>query len=143
MPIGRAQAERCLKLLWEFRSQAEDAEQRSSYENAISILHAYLTDILPAVWPHLVAKTKNGLVEIAQKGDVPIRHVELRCEAGQKLGVRLDCLKEYIGEGVSPILVSYVQPGSAAAKEGMLQKGDQVLEINDHSLVNASLNRAW
>lgn len=143
MPIGRAQAERCLKLLWEFRSRAEDAEQRSSYENAISILHAYLTDILPAVWPHLVAKTKRGLVEIVQKDDAPTRHVELRCDAGQTLGVRLDCLREYVGDGVSPILVSYVRPGSAAAKEGMLRRGDQVLAINEHSLVNASLSRAW
>ena len=77
MPLRRGEAERSLSLLWEFAQKTEDPELRSAYGKAISSLHSYLTDVLPACQPALLAHGKNGPVEIHPKDDVPIKVVEL------------------------------------------------------------------
>lgn len=149
MPLGKKQAERSLELLWEFMNAAEDPEQRSAYEQAIQSLHVYLTDVLPASQPCVRAKVKDGFVEIPRKEDEPVKIVELVCGEEEALGVSLDSVNAVSSAGdwgtspvLSPIVVSLVKPSSVAARDGRLRRGDQVLEINGHSLAQVSLERA-
>lgn len=140
MPLGRKEAEKILKLLWEFRNRSDKPDKRTSYERAITSLHSYLAEVLPASKPSLWAKTKNGPVEIHQEEDVPIRLVQLFCGKDEKLGLALDVVD--IMCDLSPIVIFHVKPGSVSAKEGSLRRGDQLLEINGHSLAYVSLERA-
>ena len=145
MPLGRSEAERSLELLWEFRSKAEDPQQRSAYEQAISSLHAFLTDVLPASQPCIRAKVKNGVVEIPHKYDTPVEVVKLLCDPSNKLGLSLDSVNALVSGcdlSSSPIVISLVKHGSVASRDGTLRRGDQVLEINGHSLAHVSLERA-
>lgn len=58
MPLLRRDAERGLSLLWEFMSEAKDPKSRDAYGKAISGLHVYLTDMLPASRPFLRARVE-------------------------------------------------------------------------------------
>ena len=149
MPLGRGEAERSLSLLWEFVRETEDPELRSAYGKAISSLHSYLTDVLPACQPSLLAKGKDGPVEIHPKEDAPIRIVELLGGKEERLGLGLDSVSaansnssEGSYGGISPIVISQVKSGGIAARNGSLNRGDQLLEINGHSLAHVSLERA-
>ena len=155
MPLRRGEAERSLSLLWEFAQKTEDPELRSAYGKAISSLHSYLTDVLPACQPSLLAQGKNGPVEIHPKEDVPVRIVELLGDKEEKLGLGLESISAVNtsgsgsssstsdgSDGISPIVISQVKSGSIAAKNGSLNRGDQLLEINGHSLAHVSLERA-
>lgn len=139
--------------MWEFAQKTEDPELRSAYAKAISSLHSYLTDVLPACQPSLLARGKNGPVEIHPKDDVPIRVVELHGDKEEKFGLALDNVSARStsssgpttsdgSNGISPIVISQVKSGSIAAKSGSLNRGDQLLEINGHSLAHVSLERA-
>lgn len=70
--------------------------------------------------------------------------VDLEVTPHDKLGVVLDSINVdgVFGGAVSPIVVSLVTPGSVAARDGRLGRGDQLLEINSHSLAQATLGRA-
>jgi len=142
MPVGRRDAERSLELLWEFRSKTDDPIQRLAYEQAIVSLHSFLTDVLPASQPCFRAKVKDGFVEIRPTEESPVQEVELLCSGDEKIGLCLDSVNGWGANELSPIVVSLVKPGSVAAKEETPKRGDQVLEINGHSLVHVSLDRA-
>ena len=144
MPLGRKDADRGLELLWEFHGKAEDEQQRSAYVEAISSLHAYLTDLLPASQPLLRAKVKDGLVEIRPLNECPQQTVRLHCAKGEKLGLSIDSVsvREWVSSEVSPFVVSLVKPGSVADKDGTLRRGDQLLEVNGRPLLHVSLDRA-
>lgn len=58
MPLYRRDAERGLKLLWELLPANKDSESRDAYGRAISGLHVYLSDMLPASQPCLRAKVE-------------------------------------------------------------------------------------
>lgn len=72
--------------------------------------------------------------------------VDLEVAPGDKLGIVLDSIRvdsiSSLSQGMSPVVVSLLSPGSVAARDGRLRRGDQVLEINGHSLRLASLERA-
>lgn len=144
MPLHKREAERGLQLLWDFMSHAKNPQEQLAYEQAISGLHAYLTDILPASQPCLQATMNDGgTVEIRQDQDVAVQIVDLYCFDYEKLGLVLDSVNvKNWSSGVSPIIISLVSPGGAAFKDNQLKRGDQVLEINGHSLAQASLQRA-
>lgn len=144
MPLGRKDADRGLELLWEFHNQAESAEQRSAYAEAICSLHAYLTDLLPASQPSLKAKVKEGFVEIHPRDESPVKVVQLFCNKGEKLGLSIDSVSvgEWGRSEVSPFVVSLVKPGSVADKENSLRRGDQLVEVNGRPLAHVSLERA-
>ncbi len=88
---------------------------------------------------------QGGFVEIRPRKDTPVRIVDLEVAPGEKVGIVLDSIHvDSIGSlpGMSPIVVSLVSPGSVAARDRRLGRGDQVLEINGNSLRLASLERA-
>ena len=142
MPIGRKDAERGLELLWEFRSKTDDPIQRSAYEQAIASLHAFLTDVLPASQPCVRAKVKDGFVELHPTQEAPVQVVELKCVEGEKIGLFLDRVNGWGVDEVSSIVIGLVKRGSVAARDSTLKRGDQVLEVNGHSLAQVSLDRA-
>ena len=144
MPLHKREAERGLRLLWDFMVQARNPQEQLAYEQAISSLHAYLSDILPASQPCLQARMSDGgTVEIRQDQDAAVLIVDLYLSEDEKLGIVLDSVHVHSwGGGVSPIVISSVKPASAAHKDNQLRRGDQVLEINGHSLAQASLQRA-
>ncbi len=63
MPLNRQDAERALNLLWELLSEASSSESESTpvFNQAISSLHLFLSDILPASQPCIRAKVKVSL----------------------------------------------------------------------------------
>lgn len=141
MPLGRKDADRGLDLLWEFHNHVEDDEQRAAYSEAIASLHSYLTDLLPASQPSLRAEVKESFLEIHPRREVSLRTVQLHCGAGEKLGLSIDSVSPRECE-VSPVVVSLVRPGSVAAKEGSLRRGDQLVEVDGRPLAHVSLERA-
>ena len=144
MPLGRKDADRGLELLWEFQEKTEDEQQRSAYVEAISSLHAYLTDLLPASQPLLRAKAIDGFVEIRPLNECPHQTARLHCTKGEKLGISIDSVSvcEWASSEVSPFVVSLVKPGSVADRDGTLRRGDQLLEVNGRPLLHVSLDRA-
>lgn len=146
MSLSKRNADRCLQLLWECRSHTELAEQRQAYGQAISSLHAYLTDVLPATLPCVRANAQHGVIELFQDQDATVQDVDLILDEGDKLGIVLDKINvnEWSGgvSTASPIAISLVKPSSVAGKDNRLARGDQVLTINGHSLSQVSLQRA-
>ena len=58
MPLLRQDAERGLSLLWEFLPVAYASECTQGFSQAISGLHLFLTDVLPASQPCIRAKVE-------------------------------------------------------------------------------------
>ena len=152
MPLDREDAERALQLLWELflnRAENDDLGQENAYKELISGLQVYLTDVLPASLPCLRVKGADGLiVEIQQEPNARPQTIDLHCSQREQLGIVLDRVNINGGWGgansnqISPIMVSLITPNSAAAKDGRLARGDQLLEINGHPLSQSSLERA-
>ena len=145
MPLGRSDADRGLDLLWEFHREAEGEEERAAYAEAISSLHSYLTDLLPASQPLLRARAKEGFVDVRPPHETPVQSVVLHCDAGERLGLSIDCVsvsKWGNSSDVSPYVVSLLKPGSAADREGSLRRGDQLVEVDGRPLAHVSLERA-
>ena len=156
MPLDREDAERALQLLWELfleRAENDDLDQENAYKEVISGLQVYLTDVLPASLPCLRAKGADGLViEIQQEPNARPQTIDLHCSQREQLGIVLDRVningRWWSGasagssDQISPIMVSLITPGSAAAKDGRLARGDQLLEIDGHPLSQCSLERA-
>lgn len=147
MSLTKRNADRCLHLLWECRSHTEAPEQKQAYVQAISSLHAYLTDVLPATLPCVRANAQHGVIELFQDQDTRAQDIDISVSEGDKLGVVLDRVNvnEWPGGHVStasPIAIALIKPNSAAAKDNRLARGDQILCINNHSLSQVSLQRA-
>lgn len=149
--MQKEEAERALQLLWEFMGSADidDLDRyQALYRDVISGLHVYLTDILPASLPCLRARGTDGrVVEIPLEPNARSQSIDLYCNQGEKLGIVLDKVNLNgtwlsAGNQVSPIMVSLINHGSAAAKDGRLARGDQLLEIDGHPLSQCSLERA-
>lgn len=87
---------------------------------------------------------QGGVIEVHPREDAPVRLVDLEVSPGDKLGIVLDSINvDGVNESsVSPIVVSLVTSGSVAARDRRLGRGDQLLEINGHSLAQATLGRA-
>ena len=155
MPLDREDAERALQLLWELflnRAENDDLGQENAYKELISGLQVYLTDVLPASLPCLRVKGADGLiVEIQQEPNARPQTIDLHCSEREQLGIVLDRVNVNGGWGggggansnqISPIMVSLITPNSAAAKDGRMARGDQLLEVNGHPLSQSSLERA-
>ncbi len=143
MPLLKHDAERCLHLLWEYRSLTKDSGKLKAYDSAISGLHAYLSDILPATLPCVKARAKDGIVELFRDQDARVNDFTLDLCDGDKLGLRLDSVDvNESGSSSSPIVIMGIGPNSAATRDGRLARGDQVISINGHSMAKVSLQRA-
>ena len=127
MPLSVTDAERTLKLLWEFKQYAEDEDSDASLNAAISLLTGYCTEILPVI-------TNNGVNSASAV-------VELECSPGEKLGICLDAVTPPLYTH-SLIMISLIKPASVSDKSGLLKAGDQIVKINGHSLTGATLRRA-
>lgn len=123
MPLSVTDAERTLNLLWEIKQYVEDEECDTSLNAAISLLTGYCTEILPV--------TRNGVSSV----------VELECGPDERLGICLDVVTLPLCSYFL-IMISLIKPASISDKSGLLKAGDQVLKINGHSLVGATLRRA-
>ena len=130
-------------MLWECSFHAEAAE-KVAYQKAITSLHAFLTDILPATLPCVRAKAEHGVIELFADQDARTQEIDLYLEEGEKVGVVLDRIDvtEWSGGPASPIAIALIRPNSAAAKDNRLARGDQILYVNGHSLSQVSLQRA-
>ena len=83
-------------------------------------------------------------MEIFTHQDTRSQDIEIFLEQGEKLGIELDSIDVTPGSvsTASPIAVSLLRPNGAAAKDGRIARGDQVVYINGHSLSQVSLQRA-
>ena len=131
MALNQNDLHRSIQLLSDFCRATEDAAQRRAYTQAISILHTYLKDILPAY------QSVHGGVAASAGEHV----VEIDCSgvSGGQGGVSLNTLTT---AQYSPIVISALKPSLSAVKNRSLRRGDQVIAINNHSLAKASIERA-
>ena len=60
MPLVNKDAERGLELMWEFVDKTDDPRQKSAYKQAISCLHCFVTDVIPASQPHMRTKVNHA-----------------------------------------------------------------------------------
>lgn len=127
MALNQNDVRRSVELLSDFCRATDDPQQRHAYAQAISILRMYMKDILPAY--------KVVDRETATRAHV----VEIDCSVSGGQGVSLNTLTT---AQYSPIVISALNPSLAAAKNRCLRRGDQVVAINNHSLVKASVERA-
>ncbi|KAM5172598.1 LOW QUALITY PROTEIN: pro-interleukin-16 [Mantella aurantiaca] len=67
--------------------------------------------------------------------------VSLRKESGVGLGIGL-CSVPYCG-GISGIFIHTLSPGSVAHMDGRLRRGDELVEINEHTVTNKPLNEVY
>lgn len=113
-----------------------------------SVVHVHLTSYLInfsfLAFPHNITDTElqERIIEARTNEDTPVQMVVLKVNPGEKAGIVLDSISVHSSSDLGPIVVSVVSPGSVAALDGRLGRGDQVLEINGHSLRQASLERA-
>ena len=152
MPLGVEEAKRSLNLLWEVKEAAlEEGRDTSAVNRAISMLHSYVTEIQPrtqlSVWDHYRWGAADGLRTARSSAFGPLHVVELICSATEKLGIYLDTVSVFSHDvhsshGFPPRVISLVKPLSTAERSGELAIGDQVLEINGHSLAQVSLQKA-
>lgn len=152
MPLSVEEAKRSLNLLWEVKEAAlEEGRDTSAVNRAISMLHSYVTEIQPStqlsVWDHYRWGAADGLRMTHSNVFGPLRVVEIICSATEKLGIYLDSVSAFSKDvhsshGFPPVVISLVKPLSTAERSGELAIGDQVLEINGHSLAQVSLQKA-
>ena len=152
MPLKKEDAERVLELLWEFGAAATAGDEKDEVEEvkkdgeaflqAISMLQAYLTDILPTTQPSLRVAVGNSAVNIPLTSQAKPRLVKITCRGQQKLGVEIQRVEESTVAGnFHPFFISRIEDGSVAIST-RLRVGDIVLEINDRPLTDVTLDRA-
>ncbi|XP_072258574.1 pro-interleukin-16 [Pyxicephalus adspersus] len=73
--------------------------------------------------------------------DRVIIEVSLQKESGVGLGVGL-CSVPNCG-GISGVFIHTLSPGSVAHMDGRLRKGDELVEINEHTVTNKPLNEVY
>ena len=148
MALKKGDAERMLRLLWEFRSIADEKEERSgdnaAFRKAISMLHAYLTDVLPATQRKVKIHLEEKAVEVTIAPQLDLQWVEMDCKANRDLGIHLQSLDGLVRsrDNFCPVYISRMDRASVAEREGVLKRGDIVVEVNQRSLMHVSLDRA-
>ena len=103
-----------------------------AFLQAISMLQAYLTDILPTTQPSLRVAVGNSAVNIPLTSQAKPRLVKITCRGQQKLGVEIQRVEESTVAGnFHPFFISRIEDGSVASTR--LRVGDIVLEsMIDH-----------
>ena len=149
MPLKKGDAERMLRLLWEFRGIADENEERSgdnaAFRQAISMLHAYLTDVLPATQRRVKILLDHKALEVTIAPQLDLQWVEMDCKAkNRELGIHLQSLDGLVRaqDNFCPVYISRMDRASVADREGVLKRGDIVVEVNQRSLMHGSLDRA-
>nr|XP_033776082.1 pro-interleukin-16 [Geotrypetes seraphini]XP_033776083.1 pro-interleukin-16 [Geotrypetes seraphini]XP_033776084.1 pro-interleukin-16 [Geotrypetes seraphini] len=81
------------------------------------------------------------LLSSAKPNDRILMEVSLNKEAGVGLGIGL-CSIPYC-RGIAGIFIHTLSPGSVAHMDGRLRYGDEIMEINEASVQNMSLNEVY
>ncbi|KAG8575503.1 hypothetical protein GDO81_009579 [Engystomops pustulosus] len=79
--------------------------------------------------------------ESSNPNDRVIMEVLLQKESGVGLGIGL-CSVPNFGS-ISGVFIHTLSPGSVAHMDGRLRKGDEIVEINEHTVTNKSLNEVY
>ncbi|XP_074090092.1 pro-interleukin-16-like [Macrotis lagotis] len=80
-------------------------------------------------------------VNTAKPNDRIIMEVSLKKEAGVGLGIGLCCVPYF--QCISGIFIHTLSPGSVAHLDGRLRCGDEIIEINEISVQNMTLNEVY
>ncbi|XP_068131425.1 pro-interleukin-16 isoform X2 [Hyperolius riggenbachi] len=83
----------------------------------------------------------SSLLFSSNPNDRVLIEVPLWKESGVGLGIGL-CSVPSCG-GISGIFIHTLSPGSVAHMDGRLRKGDEIVEINEHTVSNKSLNEVY
>uniref|UniRef100_UPI0037E81A77 pro-interleukin-16 n=1 Tax=Semicossyphus pulcher TaxID=241346 RepID=UPI0037E81A77 len=79
--------------------------------------------------------------QLTKPRDRIMMEIILRKEAGVGLGIGLCCVPS--GDGCPGIYIHNVSPGSIAHMDGRLQRGDEIMEINNTVVYNMALNDVY
>eukprot|EP00117_Sycon_ciliatum_P044615 scpid95956/ scgid4822/ len=171
MPLCQEDVERSLRILYEVRdlhsSSSSNDEEKLAIEEAIAVLEAHHTSGALPKSPEPVNENGHAQEFWTQYDSIrrsPVVHEGRRINVVEfdnvpkedGLGVRLDYGEVdsagAAGDGRSaspngllhdrPIVIASVDEGSVASVDGRLRPGDQVLEVNRHTLLRTTLDRA-
>ena len=148
MPLKRREAEKLLDLLWECRLAAEESSEKDqwgqledkdevAFSKAISILHCYVTDILPSVQPTL--QLPDSSIEVSVCQDAVTQELEIPCNTTRDPGL---VLESYTSAGNRLVFVSRVEKGTICDSAGVFKRGDILLQINNRSVAHLSVDKA-
>ena len=154
MPVKKGDAERLLNLLWELKIEAlKERDEKSeeiilpeedqAFSNAISMLHCYLTDVVPTITQshHLALPDTDTHIDISISPNANVQWVEFSCRTSRDPGLHLESFHEAVG-GTYIVFISQVEKGTVAEQVGVFKRGDIILKINKHSLARVSIERA-
>ncbi|XP_076305327.1 uncharacterized protein LOC143222563 isoform X2 [Tachypleus tridentatus] len=100
-------------------------------------------------------KEKNVSYTVGAKGMDEVKKLNSEVKSEDECVKKVEILKDGTGLGFSleggkdspagdkPLIVKKVFTGGAAAKEGILKAGDEILAINDKTVVNMTRTEAW
>lgn len=151
MPLKRREAEKLLDLLWKCRIAAKERSEEdgnedtarledrdeAAFSKAISILHCYITDILPSVHPTL--QLSGSGVEVSVCPDAVVQELAMPCDTTRDPGL---VLQSYTSSGTRLLFVSRVEKGTICDNAKIFKRGDILLQINGHSVAHLSTERA-
>ena len=137
MPLNKSDAERALDTLWHLRSHTEEVEELdflpvedAAFSKAISILHCYLTDVLPIVHPSIKYPEDNN-IQVTINSEADLQQVEVICSTNRDPGLTL---LNYSIQSHHYYFISQIEKGTVADRAGIFKRGDVILDINNHNL---------
>ena len=150
MPLKRREAEKLLDLLWEYRLSAKETSEKdvregsvrleekdeAAFSKAISVLHCYVTDILPSVQPTLQLPD-SSIVSVCP--DAVVQELEIPCNTTRDPGL---VLESYASASNTILFVSRVEKGTICDTAGVFKRGDILLQINNRSVAHLSVDKA-
>ena len=152
MPLKSKDAERLLSLLWDAKtkSDGEEAkeldflpEEQNALSKAISMLHCYLTDVVPTftMSPGLVGEADSQISQFYIDCEAEVQNIEFSCTTTRDPGFNFESFHNPLSHA-NMIYISHIDKGTIADRVGIFKRGDVILEINKHPLARVSVERA-
>ena len=148
MPLEKREAIKALNVLWQLRDKLnEEVTDEDTYlaiekeddtlVKAISILHCYITDIIPAISLKLQAETD---VQFNISPEAFVQTIEINCKTTRDPGLSL--VGNTSKNGKVYYCISHVEKGTVLDKTGIFKRGDIIIDINNRPLSRVSLDKA-
>lgn len=145
MPLNKSDAERALDTLWHLRSHTEEVEELdflpvedAAFSKAISILHCYLTDVLPIVHPAIKYPEDNN-IQVTINSEAELQQIEVICSTNRDPGLTL---LNYSFQSNHYYFISQIEKGTVADRAGVFKRGDVILDINNRNLSRVTPEKA-
>lgn len=147
MPLQKRDAARALNALWQLREKLNDEEgdgtslQEDDFllSKAISILHCYITDVIPSIHPAVRLQAETN-VQFTISSEAFVQSVQINCKTTRDPGLSL--VGYTSKNGKIYYCVGHVEAGTVLDRASVFKRGDIILDINNRPLSRVSLEKA-